>query len=410
MADAFSDLRPASFRGIAFQAKRSSRRFGRRVDHRERPFSEQGTAVDLGAMDGEITLEAYVLGPDAAAQRDRLERALNTKGPGLLVHPWRGNLRVQVMTVEATEDAETIGAADFRVTFLQAEPPRQVQPRIDTSRNLAAASDTAKAASAQRFLDALTGADQAAAASWVNPDDVGGEVTTDNAATLATKVTDVVGAGVRIARQAQGQVGSVGGFVDEARTIISTIDTLVGTPQSLVSRLESYFNQLTGLLSFNGDGHATVRAAAVAPTDASHQVQSFESYVDEALAAGQAQAVAATETGSGPLVTSNDAVAVRDQLTADATRVAENASDAGANDVAGAYQQLAGAAYADVTERLGQLPKLKPVQPVSTTSLRALVYAESGTLDRYPETLAANGLPHPAFVPVGKKTVVVEDG
>ena len=90
------NLRPASFRGVPFFVESLDNEPGRRVEVIRFPGREDVVGQDSGldAMEGAIT--AFVIGDEYQLDRDALEAALLTEGPGVLVHPTRGELTVIV--------------------------------------------------------------------------------------------------------------------------------------------------------------------------------------------------------------------------------------------------------------------------------------------------------------------------
>ena len=91
------ELRPASFRGVPFEVISVSGDEGRRYVADEAPESDElAPPLDLGRRRPEFRVRGFVIGDDYLDQRKRLLAALNAAGPGELVHPYRGRVRVQV--------------------------------------------------------------------------------------------------------------------------------------------------------------------------------------------------------------------------------------------------------------------------------------------------------------------------
>lgn len=67
--------------------------FGRRVQLHEYPNRDKPYTEDLGRAARRLTINAYVIGGDYADQRDRLIAAVETNGPGTLVHPQYGEMQ-----------------------------------------------------------------------------------------------------------------------------------------------------------------------------------------------------------------------------------------------------------------------------------------------------------------------------
>ncbi|HBA7889648.1 TPA: DNA circularization protein, partial [Escherichia coli] len=89
-------LQDASFRGVPFKVEEESTGTGRRVETHEYPNRDKPYTEDLGKITFRPSITAYVVGDDCFDQRDRLIDALNKPGPGTLVHPTYGELKVCV--------------------------------------------------------------------------------------------------------------------------------------------------------------------------------------------------------------------------------------------------------------------------------------------------------------------------
>ncbi len=86
----------ASFRGVPFKVEDEGAPVGRRVETHEYPNRDKPYTEDLGKITFRPSITAYVVGDDCFDQRDRLIDALNKPGPGTLVHPTYGELKVCV--------------------------------------------------------------------------------------------------------------------------------------------------------------------------------------------------------------------------------------------------------------------------------------------------------------------------
>lgn len=101
------ELRPASFRGVGFEAVELGGESGRRIVADEIPESDALPPTnDLGRIRPAFKLRGFVVGDDYLDRKERLLAALNAYGPGDLVHPWRGQLRVQVGAVSHKHDLQ----------------------------------------------------------------------------------------------------------------------------------------------------------------------------------------------------------------------------------------------------------------------------------------------------------------
>ncbi|HGO4162413.1 TPA: DNA circularization protein [Serratia marcescens] len=87
-------LQPASFRGVPFNVEEDEGTFGRRVQTHEYPGRDKPYTEDLGRATRRFNVSAYLIGDDYFELRDRLIQAVETPGPGTLVHPFYGEMVV----------------------------------------------------------------------------------------------------------------------------------------------------------------------------------------------------------------------------------------------------------------------------------------------------------------------------
>lgn len=104
------------FRGVEFFVKSARNSGGRRLSIHEYPNKDQIGYEDLGAKGKRFTFAAYVLGADYFTQRENLIAALDTPGPGKLVHPYRGIFDVLIEDWEEIEKVEEGRVARFSIT------------------------------------------------------------------------------------------------------------------------------------------------------------------------------------------------------------------------------------------------------------------------------------------------------
>ncbi len=121
---------PASFRGAFFYIEDSDRECGINAVFQELiPDDDTTEAVqyvdDLGKGLDQFSIEGYVIqnkdnGYDYFVQRDALIQALNTRGPGILKHPYYGEIKVYLVgKARVKESTKEGGIARFSMTFSQ---------------------------------------------------------------------------------------------------------------------------------------------------------------------------------------------------------------------------------------------------------------------------------------------------
>lgn len=114
-------LLDASYRGVSFNVESESSTIGRRVETHEYPNRDKPYSEDLGKVTARPCFTAYVIGDDCFEQRDRLIDALNVPGPGMLIHPVYGELKVCVDGEIRVSTSSTEGRmVRFELRFVEA--------------------------------------------------------------------------------------------------------------------------------------------------------------------------------------------------------------------------------------------------------------------------------------------------
>ena len=140
-------LLPASFRGAAFQVRRHTRAGGRRLAVHEYPGRDEPFPEDLGRRAGTFQVDGYVVGDDYHEAREALVRACNEPGPGTLVHPYLGTLRVWCEDVSDSERSDEGRMARISMRFVEAGRNTYPSAQTDTDAAVRAAAGMARAAS-----------------------------------------------------------------------------------------------------------------------------------------------------------------------------------------------------------------------------------------------------------------------
>ena len=131
-------LKRASFRGVHFEVEQHSMSGGRRVASFEYPQRDTPYVEDLGAKQRSFSVDAFVIGSDYMTLRDNLIKALETKGSGVLIHPYLGTMTVVAEGYSMDESPSDGGVARFSIDFIQSEAvkyPEQVANPITTVSN-----------------------------------------------------------------------------------------------------------------------------------------------------------------------------------------------------------------------------------------------------------------------------------
>lgn len=143
----------ASFRGVSWHVTRSRGQFGREGVVHPIPDGDW-QADDLGRLVRPIVLEGFLLDADddpLPNQIARLVEAVETPGPGPLVHPWRGRLEVDLPRIDDSQSFERVGAYAFTFTATEHRPTKHPTVAVDRTADV-----VSKAATAQSALAAAT--------------------------------------------------------------------------------------------------------------------------------------------------------------------------------------------------------------------------------------------------------------
>ena len=225
MADWKDKFREGSFRGIPFKIETAQKQGGRRKQDREFAKRDLGNSEDLGRRLRKFTLEMLLIGDDYFAQRDALEEALEGEGPGELIHPYRGTLRVQAgnyTAVESKTEGRTIRiTAEFTEAGL-VKFPAQVQDDLTATIN-----------NAGNLIDSSKGFFETIFSVANQPAFV-----LESAADALTSVLDFAESAVASVTQ------PVTDFAFAIRNIKAAVDDLIKAPGELADRLQASFDLL----------------------------------------------------------------------------------------------------------------------------------------------------------------------
>ena len=402
-------LQPASFRGAQFFTRSTAGDLGRRTVLHEYPQRDYPYAEDMGRKARGFTLEAYVIGPDYMAARDKLIAALEQPGSGTLVHPYRGTLTVALASpARITESADEGGMARFSLSFVEAGENAQPTVRADTAALVNAQADNALAAVQNDFASKFTGAgfqDFVAAAA-------------------GSVLTTALGAVNAVNRFGQGG-DLVAEFLHSASTISATLTTLIGTPLQLAGAVIGQigalramarapfdaFNNLRGLFNAGDEPAGTPPAITVTavPVTTPSRIQQAVNQAAVVDLVRRAALVEATRTSSQMNFSSYDeAQAVRTELAdrLDAEMASTTLNSAGqsvpiADDVYAALAALRVAMVMDISTRGANLVRLTTATLQATLPALVAAWRIYGDATMDADLVARNKVRHPGFVPGG---------
>ena len=385
-------LQKATFRGVEFQVEADDAAFGRRVQLHEYPQRDKPFAEDMGRKAREISLTAFLIGPEYMAARDRLLAAVEEAGSGTLVHPWYGQLTVVVKDdgCRVTHSREEGGLCRIQLSFVEAGELAFPSASSAAGSQVLLAADGMQELSISEFDEAFT---LDGFPAWVQ---------VDAAATADSLLIDLESA------------LSTGVLANPVGTVLDEIDSLLATPTSYAQRVFGLFakanaivQSVSGFADFSTTNFmrvfSAVRSYALfgnASRPASLTPSRKRLYDNrDALSALTRRAVlvqAAGMVASMPLPVYDDATTLRRELLAALDEEAAQSDDTAYS----ALMDLRAAVHSDMTARVRDSARLQVVQPREITPALVLAYDLYEDTGREAEIIARNRIRHPGFVPV----------
>jgi prophage DNA circulation protein len=382
------NFRQASFRGVGFLIDSADSQFGRNVvthqyAERDVPFTE-----DLGRKARRFSMTAYLVGGDYMLARDALIEACELPGPGLLVHPYLGELQVVLdggLTVR--ERRQDGGYCDMSLTFVE-DGENQFPAAIsnpDTAVDLTASDVQSRAASV--FERAY------------------------NLANLPEFVrTEMVDAANKLLGPADRLLSISSDFSDSLAALKRDLGTLIFRPRELAAGFLGVINDITKLAGKNKATSATLHELVLSTlrlvpettgtrTRQSRSQNAMQSMVQQMAVSEHARVVVGQ-----PYDSYQQAIEARSELADEIDTVSETAAD----EVFQALQDL----RAKVVQALPD-PKLPEIQSVTmrqATPAIVLAYRIYGDAEREADITARNNIRHPGFIPGGSSVEVVING
>lgn len=375
---------PATFRGVPFYVDTSERVGGRRLVTHEYPGRDLPFREDLGARSREFPVEGYVLGSDYLAKRDALLTALEASGPGELVHPYHGALRVAVARYSVRETARDGGMATFSIEFVETPTaPAQPVAVVDAPAAVSTSVDAALVAVEAEFLAEyapgvrMDGPEEALRAAAVALDTAVAEarMSTQDLALIRSRIDTLTSSAASLVNVGADVFAALADVFDVApNTVLDVYSFNPGErpPSTTMNRVieQENFDALQALIQ----RLAVVRAAELLPE------QTFDSY--------------------------EAAVAARDAVTDALDEQMETSDDS----TFPALQQLRADLVRAVPGEDSSLPHLVTyTPPVSVPSL-VLAHRLYGSVSGEADILARNSVRNPLCVVGGVELEVLSDG
>ena len=420
------DLKTASFRGVSFHIESENASVGRRVQTHEYPNRDKPYSEDLGKVALRPNMTAYVIGDDCFAQRDRLMEALNTPGPGTLIHPTWGEMRVCVTDQIKVSTASSEGRmVRFDLHFVEAGELAWPKADAATSNILVSSCSAVDETVSQQFEGfSMAGM----------PDFLQSQVL-DNVNKMLDVMTAAVTLGDRATADAilllKGDISvllpppsSGKGFVERVQKLWRASNRLAGNGRELQSMIKTFSgvtldsglaprgvwktdssttrtavqqsNLVASVLRTTALNTAVLAVTSLAAPATSWNEQAAPQSGWPAVSHAALNNVPAQNVASAELLTWDALVDLRDTLNLAIDREIKRATDDG---LFLALRRLKSSLNTDISARLAQTEKTVVRTPAEVTPALVLAATWYDAAGRESDIIQRNGVAHPGFVP-----------
>jgi len=392
MPDFFENLQPASFRRVPFQVDSADLETGRRNQIHEYPQRDKPYAQDLGRATRNLKFDAFVIGEDYIQQANSLLAALETIGPGQLVHPWFGAMQASVTSCSVAFNRE-LGYARFSLSFVESgelEFPSATNATANISRE---AADSLESISNDFFSQVF--------------------ITAGFISDVADKATRVYGTVLDFMANPAFALASLTGW-NNLPGNLSSLTALFGMPNQLADTFSGLLNlrdkaAASGVTGANPVALPMVRgltrmatdpALASPSTSTSVITSSRQSIINEQAIKGHArqlllvQAVHLSSFLKADIY--DDTLALKNEL---AGALDAETLTATSDDVYQALMQARAALWQDLTERSRGSARLLTITPPAVLPALVIAYDRHEDASRDAELVARNKIRNPGFVP-----------
>lgn len=377
-------FRTGSFRGVPFFVRSADDGGGRRkAEHiyggRDTPWSE-----DLGRKQKTYNLTVFVIGTDYFKQRDALEEALNKKGPGILIHPWRGSLDVTV-EYRVQHSSDDGGLCYFSLTCTESGHNKTPEVMVDSADNLLVAADRSKVSSTKEFLDKFT------------LEKVANYVKLDTVEYLAGLVSNIQKSASPLSIESVvSNISKINALLNDPADLGSAVYNLVasGTNTKNLSVLRR-LAQLRNLFKYEIYSDST-RLDTVGQRQITNNTVALDTLVNNAVSVESAKILA--------LANYEDVFNDRHSA-ADSVTLIEKQLEYLLYQVSDIHylelNDLRVVMLNDFKHRSVELPEIKQIKLQQTEPALVVAYREYGQVDRAAQIVKMNNINHPSFIVAG---------
>lgn len=372
----------ASFKGVPFILRSSTTTFGRRLIPHEYPQKDTPFTEDMGRRVRIFNVTGAMLGADYLTDRDFLAFVCEEEGPGDLVHPYFGNLRVRCETLKFEDDIRIGRITNFEAIFIEVGELTFPIENPATGSAVSSRVDQVLTSLRAPFLEVYDITQEPLVFIQGKAEALG---TAYDLITIAKSTVEVDEKYFRNLNTFKAQIDAIvtdGNQVFDSLVDLITFGLLDNENLDTTLNQSESFKGLNSLLTFKS-GATPESQGSLAMDDLVQQV----AVSTMALNTSQIDFVSATEAREfrNTILEKIDAIT----LSGTPDEVTQNFND------------LRGVVVQDIDTRSINLPELKIIQPVRTLPSVVLSQELYGTGDKGTDISNRNNIEHPGFVPGG---------
>ncbi|ODR86706.1 DNA circularization protein [Shewanella xiamenensis] len=393
-------LQSASFRNVPFFFGDIEGKSGRRAIPHEYPKRDIGWTEDNGAKLKSFSVDAVLIGAHYRTELNALLDALNTAGPGKLVHPHFGESLVQIGEVSHTLSSDKGGYASVKFECFAAGKQQLPSSNVATQKQLQVAVNEASNHIQTDFTAAFNTADL--------PDYA--------QANLISQIQGYIQDATEFWRQLPNVPAMISEVLDEAERLKTDISRLLAAPGELAQRLSDLLLRTEDLLTRPDDALSVYdqlyrrfegKKAQVALQRSHAKVPVLGSLLDiEWQRADELAHLISTQTalasaGAVSNTTFSDAQLAADTSARVDTRLQADAlvaSNLGRRESFQALRTVSVTLRADINRRALLLPHVRRIALNRTEPIALIAYRETGDTRQREAMIARNRPRYPGFM------------
>lgn len=404
-----------SFRGAPFITTNHKVTTGRRQPTYSVPYSDGGAlSNDMGRAPRRYQITCFVAGPDYRDQAYALQDALETRGPGVLIHPEHGRVLVTIADdVGIDEDTNQLGVVRFSFSATEAADDSPKQPSPSAATAVARSAQVTKDVAVTVLADPRRGVPTPPIADWVRAAHLD---ILDDVLTVARSANGAINA---LTSLPTGIASEIDLISQETGQLIAVLPRLGSSLLGMFERIAASITRVGSALDNLGGQVADVNRATGTQGSLTDAVRSFATLGEAPPVPGdtparreqrQGQVAIQTTTramGLASLATvaldlrydsARDARAVRDALSR-ALRDLASSEPEPDNELADSLRDLAAKVTVHLSAVAGTLRDLTVYETQATLPVEVIAHRLYGDTERADEIVRMNKLPNPGVVP-----------